>query len=312
MPAGIGAAGIVGVAEEVTPGTYVAPAKFIPVRSESLQWMQEINYTRPIIELAVEPVHAVEGPGHVEGAIEWEVLHDVMPYFMRAGRYTEVKAGADPYTYTYTPAATAQEANKTLSITVDRNGEAFGYVGCVLAGMVLTVDNGMLVGTMNIMGRSEATQTTPAATFPQTVPMGADTYDIEIPNAAAITDAGSFSFEVDENAEAQFRLGSLAAQYIGYGERNVSVEVERDFIDRTQYDLFKALTAQSIHLRAEDQTVATNYIDILVDSGVMDSYESFLEGQGDIITAALTFTGKYDFSNSRSHVIEIGTDENLT
>ncbi|MHA2047129.1 MAG: phage tail tube protein [Candidatus Thorarchaeota archaeon] len=311
MPAGIGAAGVIGLAEEVTPGTYVVPAKFVPVRSESLQAMQEINYTRPIIKTAVEPVHAVKGPLHIAGAIEWEVLHDVMPYFMRAGRYTEVKAGVGPYTYTYTPAATAQEANSTLSITVERNGEAFGYVGCVLAGMTLTVDNGMLVGTMNIMGRDEATQSSPAVTIPQTPPLGADTYDIEIPSASPITDAGSFSFEVDESAEAQFRLGSLAARYIGYGERNISVEIERDFIDRTEYDLFKALTAQSIHLRSEDQVTATNYIDILVDSGVMDTYEAFLEGQGDIITAALSFTGKYDFAGSRSHVIEIGTAENL-
>ena len=313
MPAGIGAAGSVGVAFETTPGTYVAPTKFIPVRSESLHFMQEINFTRPIIKTSVEPVHAVKGPAHVEGDIEWEVLHDCLPYFLHAGRYTVVKSGSAPsFIYTYTPAATAQEANETLSITVVRNNQVFGYTGCVLAGMTLTVDNGMLVGTMRMMGRNEATQADPTETFPQTVPFGADAYTLEVPTATAITDAGSFSFEVDESAEAQFRLGSLAAQYIGYGERNVTAEIERDFIDKTQYDLFKALTAQSVHLRAEDPLDADNFLDITLHSAVQDSYESTLEGQGEIITAQLSFVGKYDWTETNAYEIIVGTSENIT
>lgn len=311
MPAGIGAAGCVGVAIESTPGTYVAPTKFIPIRSESLKFMQEINWTRPIIKTAVEPVHAVEGPGHVEGDIEWEIIEDCLPYFLHAARMNLVKTGSAPnLVYTYTPAATAQEANETLSITVVRNDQVFAYVGCVLGGMTITVDNGLLVGTMRIMGRDEATQSAPSATFPQTVPFGADTYTIEIPAASPITDAGSFSFELDDSAEAQFRLGSLAAQYIGYGERNVSAEVERDFIDKTQYAAFRALTAQSVHLRA--QKTADRYIDILLRSGVMDSYETTLEGQGEIITAALSFVGKYDFATDESYQIIVGTSEDIT
>lgn len=313
MPAGIGAAGSVGVAFEVTPGTYVAPTKFVPVRSESLKFMQEINFTRPIIKTSVEPVHAVKGPAHIEGDIEWEVLHDCIPYFLYAGRYTVVKSGANPnFIYTFTPAATAQEANETLSITVVRNGVVFGYTGCVLAGMTLSVDNGMLVGTMKMMGRNEAVQSAPTETFPQTEPFGADSFSLEVPDASAITDAGSFSFDVDESAEAQFRLGSLAAQYIGYGERNVTAEIERDFLDRTQYDLFKALTAQSVHLRAESPASANRYVDILMHSGVMDSYESFLEGQGDIVTAQLNFIGKYNWTETNAYEIAIGTSEDIT
>lgn len=311
MPAGIGAAGSVGVGFETVPGTYVVPTKFIPVRSESLKWMQEINFTRPIIKTSVEPVHAVKGPGHVEGDVEWEVIEDCLPYFLHAGRYTVVKTGTTPnFVYTYTPAATAQEANKTLSITVVRNGVVFGYTGCVMGGMTLTVDTGMLVGTMRMMGRNEAVQSAPTETFPQTVPFGADTYTIEVPAASPITDAGTFSFEVDDSAEAQFRLGSLSAQYIGYGERNVTAEIERDFINRTQYDLFKALTAQSVHLRA--QKTASRYIDILMHSGVMDSYESFLEGQGEIVTAALTFVGKYDFTETNAYELVVATAEDIT
>jgi hypothetical protein len=311
MPAGIGAAGYLGVAFETTPGTYVAPTKFIPIRSEGLQLSKAINYTRPIIKTAVEPVHAVAGPSHIEGDIEWEVIEDCLVYFLYASRMTVVKSGTTPnFVYTFTPAATAQEANETLSITVIRNEEVFGYTGVVVGGMSFTVDNGLLVSTMRMLGRNEADQATPSPTFPQTVPFGADTYVIEIPAASPITDAGSFTFDVDDSAEAQFRLGSLAAQYIGYGERNVSVEIERDFIDKTQYDLFKALTAQSIHLRAAKN--ANRFVDFLVHAGVMDSYETMLEGQGEIITAALNFTGKYDFTETNSFEMAVGTAEDIT
>lgn len=312
MPAGIGAAGFVGVAFEDTPGIYKAPTKYIPVRSEGLTLNKEINYTRPIIRQSVEPVHAVAGPSHVEGDIEWEVIEDCLVYFLFAGRYGVVKSGSAPnFVYNFIPVPAAQEPHKTLSITVVRNGEVFGYVGCVMGGMTLSVDNGLLVGTMSMMGRDEATQSLPSpVTFPQTVPFGADTYQIEIPASTPIADAGSFSFEVDDSAEAQFRLGSLAAQYIGFGERTVSAEIERDFLDKTQYDLFKALTAQSIHLRA--QKSADRYIDVLLHRATMDTYEATLEGQGDIITASLNFTGMFDWNEATSFEIEVGTSEDLS
>lgn len=313
MPAGIGAAGSIGVGFETVPGTYVAPTKFIPVRSEGLKFMQEINYTRPIIKTSVDPVYAVKGPAHVEGDIELELTTDTFVYFLHLARMTVNKAGSAPdFVYTFTPAATAQEANKIASITTVRNGAVFGYTGMVVGGMSVTVENGMLVGTMHMMGRNEATQSAPTESYLELAPLGADSLAIEIPSASAITDAGSFTFDLDDNAEAQFRLGSLAAQYIGYGERTVKADIERDFIDKTQYDLFKALTAQSVHFRSEDPADADRYIDFLVDTANMDSYESTLEGQGDIITAALSFTGRYNFSNSRSYQIEVGSVEDIT
>jgi hypothetical protein len=313
MPVGIGAAGSIGVGFESTPGTYTAPTKFIPIRSESLKYMLDINYTRPIIKTSVDPVYAVKGPAHVEGDVELELTTDTFPYFLHMARMTVNKSGSAPdFVYTFTPAATAQEANKVASLTVVRNAEVFGYTGCVVGGMSVTVENGMLVGTMRIVGRDEADQSAPTESYLELAPLGADSLAIEIPSASPITDAGSFTFDLDDNAEAQFRLGSLAAQYVGYGERSVSAEIERDFIDKTQYDLFKALTAQSVHFRSEDPADADRYIDFLIDTANMDSYESMLEGQGDIITAALSFTGRYNFTNTRSFVIEVGSVEDIT
>ncbi len=313
MPVGIGGGGSIGIALEAVAGTYLAPTKFVPVRSESLKFMQEINYTRPIINVAVDPVYAVKGPAHVEGDIEMELTTDTFAYFLHAARMTVVKTGGAPdFVYTFEPAATAQEANKTMSITVVRNSIVFGYSGCVVGGMTVSVDNGMLVATFRMVGRDESTESDPTEAYLELAPLGADSLSIEIPATAAITDAGSFSFELEDNAEAQFRLGSLAAQYVGYGERTVTAELERDFIDKAQFAIFKALTAQSVLFRSEDPADVARYVNFLVDSGNMDSYEVFLEGQGDIITAQLTYTGKYDFTNTRSYEIEVGTVEDIT
>ncbi len=313
MPVGIGGGGSIGIALEAVAGTYLAPTKFVLVRSESLKFMQEINYTRPIINVAVDPVYAVKGPAHVEGDIEMELTTDTFAYFLHAARMTVVKTGGAPdFVYTFEPAATAQEANKTMSITVVRNSIVFGYSGCVVGGMTVSVDNGMLVATFRMVGRDESTESDPTEAYLELAPLGADSLSIEIPATAAITDAGSFSFELEDNAEAQFRLGSLAAQYVGYGERTVTAELERDFIDKAQFAIFKALTAQSVLFRSEDPADVARYVNFLVDSGNMDSYEVFLEGQGDIITAQLTYTGKYDFTNTRSYEIEVGTVEDIT
>lgn len=314
MPAGIGAAGIVGIAFEVTPGTYVAPNKYIPIRSETLEFMIEPQFTRPIIRASVDRVHAVKGPAHVEGDIEWEVIEDMLPYFLHAGRFTVTKSGSAPnFIYDYKPASTGQEANKTLSITVVRNEQVFGYVGCVMGSLEITVDNGLLVSTIGIVGRNEATQALPTPTFPQTAPFGADSYDIEIPVGTDVTDAGSFTFSLDDSAEAQFRLGSLSAQYVKFGEREVSMEIERDFINKTEYDNFKALTAQSIKLRAQKPADPTNrFVEMVLRAGVMESYATGLDGQGELITAALRYVGKYDFTNTESVEIRVGTSEDIT
>lgn len=311
MPAGIGAAGLIGLAIETTAGTYQAPTKYVPTNSESLTYMPENVRTRPIIGSSVDPVHLVKGPAHIEGDIEFDIIEDCLVYFLMAGRMTVIKTGSTPnFVYTFKPSSSGQEANKTLSITVVRNGAVFGYVGMVMGGMELTVDGGIFRGTINMVGRNEATQASPTPTIPQTAPYGADTYTIEIPTGSPITDAGSFTFSLEDNAEAQFRLGSLAAQYVKFGEREVSMDIERDFLDKTEYDLFKAATAQAIHVRAAKD--ANRYVDLLLRRGVMESYEVGLEGQGELITAALSYGGLYDFANTESYQIIVATAEDIT
>src|SRR5215831_9081904 len=132
MAFGVGAAGIMGVAFEATPGTYTAPVKYIPFRNENLTWKQDTIWRRAVAGIA-DPLGAVPGNASFDGDIEVEALHDVVPYFLYASRCSIVKSGAGPWVYTATPTAQAQgTVGRTMSITIVRSGIVFAYVNCIV------------------------------------------------------------------------------------------------------------------------------------------------------------------------------------
>ncbi len=314
MAAGIGAAGILGVAREVTAGTYVAPEKFIPIRSESMTFNQETVFTRPIREVA-DIVNAVPGNVAVEGDIEFEVAHDFLPHFMHGMRGVVVKSGAaSDFVYTFEPDAVAQRTATltTLSITIERNGIVFAYTNCVINTFNMTVDNGILVVTLGVMASEETVQSAPTAVWPTTVPFGAGQYDIQIPTAAQVFDVDSFDFSVDDGGEHAYRLRDTGrgAQFTKFGERTTELTIEQDFDSRTDYDAFKALTAQEITIDA--QTSATRYVNLVIYSAIKDTYEVGLDGQGDLVRASITYQGIYDETATTPFTLAVGTSEDIT
>lgn len=313
MTVAIGASGIIGIALEAVEGTYVAPTKFIPIRSESLQWTQDTVWRR-VIKGHADIEGAADGNGRVEGDIEMEVFTDILPYLLQAARMDTTKTGAAaPFTYTFKPNHNATP-NKTLSILVERNGQRFGYTGCVISSLSMSVDNGLLVCTMSILGRDEAAQGAAVAAFDEEEVIGAGSYDIRVPAGAGSADLSidSFTFSVENGAEPQYRLNptSPGARFISYGERSVQLDVERDFENRTEYDEFKALTAKAVSIRAASDP--THYVDIQMRSAIIDSYEVGLSGQGDLIRASVSYMGIYDPVTTESFQLEVSTDEDLT
>lgn len=308
MAPGIGAAGIMGIALEATAGTYVAPTKFVPFMSEGLNFMQETNWRRPIANTP-DVYGAVPGNAHVEGDISIEALHDVVPIFMHTARATVVKTGAGPYKYIFTPSAAAVPV-KTMSITLVKNGVVFGYTGCVVSSYVITIENGTLMFNPSIIGRDEAAQSAPTPTWPTSVPYGAGQYAIEIPTATQVFDTDTFEFNVNDNGEPQFRLKDTGrgAQFIKYGEREVGLSLERDFESRTDYDAFKALTAQAIQLSAVN---GANSIIIDLLAGIKDTYEVNNNSQGDLVRASIEYVGTRNGAGN-TYTLEVNTTENIT
>lgn len=311
MAPGIGAAGILGVALETVSGTYLAPTKFIPFESESLNYVSDNIMRRPIRQSA-DIVGIVPGNTHVEGDIGFEAITDAVAILLHGARHTVTKTLTGPYKYNFVPNANAIPT-KTLSLTVVRNGVVFGFTGMVVSNFTFTTEDGVLKFNCGFQGRDESVQSLPTATWPSTVPFGAGMYTIEIPTATQVFDTDTFEFSVEQNAEPQFRLksaGARGAQFIKYGENETKLTVERDFDTRTDFDAYKALTSQSITIKAI-QTAVVNEIDITVPVAIKDSYEVQMPGQGDLVRASIAYTGVLD-GTGKSYSIDVWTAENIT
>jgi hypothetical protein len=290
------------------PGVYVAPTKFIPFMSESLTSTQSTIWRRPIRQSA-DIIGAVPGNFNVAGDISIEGMEDCMIYFLYGSRMSIAKAGTTNYTYTCTPTANAIP-NNTLSITVVRNGIVFGFTGCVVSSQTFTQQDGIFMHNMSIIGRDEAVQSLPTPTWPTTVPFGAGQWSIEIPTATPVFDTDTFEFTIDDAAEAQFRLKSTTrgADFIKYGERALTLSMERDFDTRTDFDAFKALTSQSITITASKG--ANNSVSLLAPVAIKDTYEVQNSGQGDLVRAAIAYNGVID-GTGKSYQITLKTQENV-
>jgi hypothetical protein len=307
---GIGAGGAMGVAFEATQGTYIAPTKFVPIDSESLHYVQDTVWRRPI-RYTAEILGAVAGNAHVEGDITLDCTEDVLLYFLRAARTTCVKTGTTPnFTYTFTPTALATPV-KTLAIAIDRNTFVHGYVGCIVSSFTISIEDGALKLNASIVGNNEAAQAAlTGITWPTVSPFGMGLYAIEIPTATAVFDTDTFSFQVEDNAEPQFRLKNTGqgAQFVAFGERSTQMSVERDFEARTEYDAFKNLTSKSISLKAVRS--ANNSIQIDMPASIVDTYEVGLSGQGDLLRASVAYNGVVD-ATGKSYQIIVKTQEDI-
>lgn len=312
MTVGTGAQGFVGVAIETTSGTYQAPTHFVPIESESVQWVQDTIWRRPIRQSA-DIVGAVPGNGRVEGDMGMEAFENVVALFLACGRTAVVKTGTPPnYQYVFTGSAAAVP-NKTLSLTVVRNDVVFGYTGCVMGSFSFTVEDGLLKFNPTILGRDEESQALPTATWStgiQSTPFGAGMYKLEIPTSSQIFDADGFDYSVDDGAEAQYRLKdtSRGAQFISFGERSVTLSLDRDFDSRAEYDAFKALTSQGVTLLATKG--ANNSIQLRIPAAIKDTYEMSMGGQGDLLRASISYNGVLD-AVGNAYEITVKTQEDI-
>ncbi len=291
------------------PGQYTAPTKYFPFMSESVTMTEETVFRRPIRQSA-DIIGAVAGNEHPEGELSMEGLEDVVLYWMFASRVTIVKTGAGPnFTYTITPTAAAIPI-VTLSLTIVRNGVVFGFTGVTLSSFTFTVEDGLLMFNTNIIARDEAVQSLPVPTWTTTVPFGAGQYNIEIPTGSAVLDTDTFEWTVEDNAEAQFRLrsGTRGATFVKFGERNSTISLERDFLSRTDFDAFKAVTSQSITITATKG--ANNSISLLTPVTIKDTYEVANSGQGDLVRASIAYQNVID-GTGKSFQMVIKCQEDL-
>jgi|SRR5882724_1889432 len=300
MALGIGAGGIIGVAFETVSGTYTAPTKYVPILNETLEFKEMNIYRRPIRQSAAQ-IGVVAGNFDVEGTITMEATEDTCLYFTECSRAIGVKTGSTNFTYTYTPTAVAIPA-RTMSITVVRDGVVFAYTGCCASKQTFTVNNNILEYSVDILGLNEATQSSPTATWPTSVPYGPGSWTVQIPLSTTVTDLDTFSFDIDDAGSAEYRLkATKGAAFIRYGERSIQMTASRDFLDKTDYAAFQAVTGQ--HLMISTANGANNSIQFDMYNGIKDVYQVPLSGQGDLIRANITYQSTLDNTGAEYQII---------
>jgi len=305
MPAGLGGGGWLAIKHEATMGTYLPPTTagtvWVPILSEDFRYRED-RYFSPQIRQQTIVSDAQQSFYHIEGDIRMEVDPTFMPYFLHCCRHN-ITNPAGVYGYAPSSAGSASTAAtglvpRTASITIVRNGIGFGYAGCVFGGYEFTIDNGVLVCTLNGFGLSE---TTPGGlgspAWIQPVLFGAAAHSVYV-DTAGLTPAfatadlnyNGFTFTSNFNASAQNRLtSSRAATYIAYGETEATYSTELDFVDKTEYtnmvaNTFRAIKLESLKGGATFAT-ATTAFKIEIFNSTYTEYAVNLAGMGDLIMA---------------------------
>lgn len=313
---GIGGTGYVFIAPETAMGTFVQPnhasALAVPILEESLAYTEDKYMSRQIRKSAIVS-EVKQSYYHVEGDIVMEADPNYLPYFLHASRHIITKTGASaPFTYKYVPGAfgsaiteAGPQGRKTLSITVVRNGEGFGYAGCSVGRMEWTIEDGVLRVTFGIVGLSEEEPSSVPAnpTWLAANLYGADSSNIFVDAAAVappfagspVEDFNGFTFTADYNAEAQNRIkAARSAAFVSYGENEATYDTELDFIDRAEYDNFvnttyRAMKLQALHPgNAATLAAATDGVVIQINRSVYETYDVTLGALEELTMAGVT------------------------
>jgi len=184
------------------------------------------------------------------------------------------------------------------------------YLGCSVGHLAFTIDAGVLLCTVSLVGFGEETESTETPSYADSVPFGPGKLLLESPTGTSRPDVDTFSFEINDNGTPQNRLtGSRFAAYNSWGEREVSGSFEHDFENTDDFDAFMAGDISTIHFTATN--TADDSIDIVVAQKVLDSYPVHLSGLGNLVVAQTTYHGLGDASND-DYTITVVTNEDVT
>ena len=305
MPAGLSGSGWLGFAFEATKGTYVPPTIYIPIISESFRYVED-RYFSPQIRQATEVSDVKQGYYHIEGEFEMEADVNFIPYLLFCTRHTPSFATG---VYTFVPStagststAASGMVQRTASITISRNNVEFGYSGCTMGALRFFMDGGILKMGGTLVGEKDNTASGDTPTWSAPSLFGADATAISTgasgtsPTYTVVNDFNGFEFEANFNGSAQNRIRrDRSASYVSFGETEISLTTELDFIDKTEYNNFVATSQKAIQLESliggATFALATQAVRLQVFRGVYETYDLGLSGLGDLIMAGVTMRG---------------------
>lgn len=251
-----GLAAQLGLAEEITYGTFVAPARFHEFISESLKF-DRTRIDSKAIRAGRRVLHRwAMGTQKVQGDIELELAAQGFGMIFKHIFGGIATTGAGPYTHTFTPGTLA---GKSLTLQVgkpDVGGvvRSHSYTGCKLTNAEIRAQiDEYAQMTLGVYGCHEDTaQSLGVATYPGTLSPFVFTSG-SVTLAASAFDVREFTLSL-ENSLALDRFFVRATtperpkEPLENGLMNVTGNLMADYIDLTAYNRFVAGTEAALVL----------------------------------------------------------------
>ena len=256
-----------GIAEEVTLGTWVAPTDYLEILTESLTYdlrKQTIHTSRKRA-----PTLLIEGRPVAHGDI-------ALPFFPEKASKLLKWALGNVTTTTLEPGVAYQHVIKpaddvkSFSLEVALEIATRKIAGCLMQGLRFeaTLTNPILL-TGTVAGCSEVKGSAGTPAYTTTRPFNFREAIIHIAGAAK-TYVGAFDVRIDNNIPVDdlFRLGASGFKRIELGPIGVTGTIETDFKQADEYDRFLAGSSFALQMKAEGDLItgsATNKYTLQVD-----------------------------------------------
>lgn len=246
-----------GFVAESTYGTYVAPTKFVPIISESLE-LDIARIDAAGIRTGRGVLHSDDwysGRRIVEGTVEMEAFDRTTALLFVHALGGIATTGVGPYTHTITPSATSQYG-KSLTMQTGNPGSAatvhpFSYLGCKIKGLELSATAGELAKlSVDVVGRDMTTAQT-LATASYTASLRAYTFiQGSATIAAGAVSCKGFTLSIANSFDTdRVFLGSdLMSEPIANDLQEITGTLDLEFENLTQYNRYTAGTTAAVVL----------------------------------------------------------------
>jgi hypothetical protein len=249
----LGALGYVGYGVESVDGTFVAPTKFLPVSSFSVEDVNDFM-TPDQIRHSRDRYIAMVAPYNVSGSMEMELIPTETAHLLKSAWAASVNSGAysgGGYEHTFTPAS--QEPTFTFESSA-ADILVMRYSGVRINTLEIKAAFGEIVtasfGLEGVNRKKEASPTSP--TYTNIRPFHFTGADVHVAGGTLLTHVKDFTFGSNNNFE---RIGTLrrtrAWKRMAFGMREVTLAMTLDFTDTSEYDRFLAETVFDVDLFLE-------------------------------------------------------------
>jgi len=252
----LGALGYVGYGIETTDGTFVAPTKFLPVSTFSIEDVNDFM-TPDQIRHSRQHQIAMVAPYNVSGNTELDLIPSDVGALLGSAFSGVPVSGAysgGGYQHVYTPGSampTFTFESSAADILVMR------YSGIRVNTLELKAAFGQIVtATLGLEGLNRQKQNSPSSpSYTNVTPLSFTGADVHVASGTSLGTVSDFTFGVNNNLT---RIGTLrrtrAWRRMAFGMFDVTLAMTLDFTDNSEYDRFLAESVFDVDLFMEGES----------------------------------------------------------